>query len=141
MIHPMLLLLIPSVLDAQGFTSLLLLYGSTTNGNSGNAQEQFYLSYIDALFLCSSAMTNSGLSVANLSAITGFQQAVPYDTYSFSGTWHTLSKLILICVMICGRHRGLPYAVDRAVLLPGEELMEKMDTEVDGRGRDKNGVH
>ncbi|KAI5240308.1 TrkH-domain-containing protein [Aureobasidium subglaciale] len=70
----------------------------------------------------------------------GLSLGVPYDTYSFSGTWHTLSKLILICVMIRGRHRGLPYAVDRAVLLPGEELMEKMDTEVNGRGRDKNGV-
>ena len=28
-----------------------------------------------------------------------------------------------------GRHRILPYAVDRAVLLPGQELMEKLDKE------------
>ncbi|TIA39938.1 TrkH-domain-containing protein, partial [Aureobasidium pullulans] len=66
----------------------------------------------------------------------GLSLGVPYDNFSFSGTWHTLSKLILICVMIRGRHRGLPYAIDRAVLLPGEELMEKMDKEVNGRGRD-----
>ncbi|KAI4724224.1 TrkH-domain-containing protein [Aureobasidium sp. EXF-10728] len=70
----------------------------------------------------------------------GLSLGVPYDNYSFSGTWHTLSKLILICVMIRGRHRGLPYAIDRAVLLPGEELMEKMDKEVNGRGSDKHGV-
>ncbi|CAD0093502.1 unnamed protein product, partial [Aureobasidium vineae] len=70
----------------------------------------------------------------------GLSLGVPYDNYSFSGTWHTLSKLILICVMIRGRHRGLPYAIDRAVLLPGEELMEKMDMEVNGRGSNKYGA-
>ncbi|CAD0112828.1 unnamed protein product [Aureobasidium uvarum] len=70
----------------------------------------------------------------------GLLLGVPYDNYSFSGTWHTLSKLILICVMIRGRHRGLPYAIDRAVLLPGEELMEKMDKEVNGRGSNKYGA-
>jgi hypothetical protein len=56
--------------------SSIIVYGSTTNGNSGNAQNQFNLRYIDALFLCASAMTNSGLNVVNLGAITGFQQAV-----------------------------------------------------------------
>lgn len=33
-----------------------------------------------------------------------------------------MSKLILCAVMIRGRHRGLPVAIDRAVLLPGEHL-------------------
>ena len=33
-----------------------------------------------------------------------------------------LSKLILCAVMLRGRHRGLPVAIDRAVLLPGEYL-------------------
>ena len=35
--------------------------------------------------------------------------------------------------MIRGRHRILPAAIDRAVLVPGEELMEKLDNEY-GRG-------
>lgn len=69
----------------------------------------------------------------------GLSLGVPYDNYSFSGTWHTLSKLILICVMIRGRHRGLPFAIDRAVLLPGEELMEKMDREVNSKGGQRGG--
>lgn len=56
--------------------SSIIVYGSTTNGNSSNAQDQFNLRYIDALFLCASAMTNSGLNVVNLGTITGFQQAV-----------------------------------------------------------------
>jgi hypothetical protein len=28
-----------------------------------------------------------------------------------------------------GRHRGLPLAIDRSILLPGEELMRRMDAE------------
>ncbi|KAK3178837.1 hypothetical protein OEA41_000974 [Lepraria neglecta] len=66
----------------------------------------------------------------------GLSTGVPYDTYSFCGAWHTLSKLILIVIMIRGRHRGLPMAIDRAVLLPGQELMEKMDREYNGPTRE-----
>jgi potassium uptake Trk family protein len=57
----------------------------------------------------------------------GLSLGVPYDNYSFCGAWHVLSKLILITVMLRGRHRILPLAIDRAVLLPGQNLMEKMD--------------
>lgn len=52
------------------------MYGSGINGNSGDAQEQFRLRYIDAIFLCASAMTNAGLNTVNLSDLTGFQQAI-----------------------------------------------------------------
>jgi potassium uptake Trk family protein len=51
----------------------------------------------------------------------GISVGVPWDVYSFCGSWQTLSKLILCAVMIKGRHRGLPVASDKAVLLPGEE--------------------
>ena len=66
----------------------------------------------------------------------GLSTGVPYDDYSLCGAFHTLSKLILILVMLRGRHRILPIALDRAVLLPGEELMEKMDREynIEDRG-------
>lgn len=40
--------------------------------------------------------------------------------YSLSGAFHRLSKLILCAVMLRGRHRGLPVALDRAVMLPHE---------------------
>jgi Trk-type K+ transport system membrane component len=50
----------------------------------------------------------------------GISTGVPWDAYSFSGAWHTFSKLVLCAVMLRGRHRGLPVAIDRAVLLPGE---------------------
>ncbi|GAB7341959.1 hypothetical protein MBLNU457_g0259t1 [Dothideomycetes sp. NU457] len=52
----------------------------------------------------------------------GISTGVPWAAYSFSGAWHTLSKLILCAVMLRGRHRGLPVAIDKAVLLPGEKL-------------------
>jgi Cation transport protein len=47
---------------------------------------------------------------------------MPRNAYSFCGAWHTGSKLILIAVMLRGRHRGLPVAIDKAVLLPDETL-------------------
>lgn len=52
----------------------------------------------------------------------GISVGLPGEAYSFCGGWHVLSKLILCAVMIRGRHRGLPVAIDQAVLLPGEEL-------------------
>jgi Trk-type K+ transport system membrane component len=55
----------------------------------------------------------------------GITTGLPDQAYSFSGAWHAVSKLILCAVMIRGRHRGLPVAIDRAVLLPGENLVRK----------------
>lgn len=40
------------------------------------------------------------------------------NNYSLVGEFRTLSKLVVIVVMIRGRHRGLPVAIDRAVMLP-----------------------
>jgi len=49
----------------------------------------------------------------------GISTGLPDQAYSFCGDWHTLSKLILCAVMLRGRHRGLPVAIDKAVMLPG----------------------
>ncbi|KAL0072467.1 hypothetical protein AAF712_000230 [Marasmius tenuissimus] len=40
--------------------------------------------------------------------------------FSMSGSFRPLSKLIVCVVMLRGRHRGLPVAIDRAVMLPQE---------------------
>ncbi|KZV88401.1 hypothetical protein EXIGLDRAFT_839267 [Exidia glandulosa HHB12029] len=50
----------------------------------------------------------------------GLSLGTPNANYSFSGELKPLSKLIICAVMIRGRHRGLPVAIDRAVLLPSE---------------------
>ena len=52
----------------------------------------------------------------------GISVGLPNATYSFCGGWHAFSKLILCAVMLRGRHRGLPVAIDRAMLLPGDHL-------------------
>ncbi|PKX91476.1 putative cation transporter [Aspergillus novofumigatus IBT 16806] len=54
----------------------------------------------------------------------GISTGLPDQMYSFSGGWHTLSKLVLCVVMLRGRHRGLPVAIDKAILLPGEHLIQ-----------------
>ncbi|KAK4142524.1 cation transport protein-domain-containing protein [Dichotomopilus funicola] len=56
-----------------------------------------------------SVFTNVGLSLGHPAVMT-----------SLSGQFTTISKVVVCAMMIRGRHRGLPYAIDRAVLLPGE---------------------
>jgi len=53
-------------------------------------------------------------------ATVGISLGVPFDNYSFCGTWHTFSKLVMCAVMLRGRHRGLPLAIDRSIMLPSE---------------------
>ncbi|KAL7422889.1 hypothetical protein Q5752_002186 [Cryptotrichosporon argae] len=48
----------------------------------------------------------------------GLSLGVSYDNYSLSGDFRKLSKLVVCAVMLRGRHRGLPVAIDRAVMLP-----------------------
>ncbi|KAF9560954.1 hypothetical protein CPC08DRAFT_750168 [Agrocybe pediades] len=60
----------------------------------------------------------------------GLSLGIPDQNYSFVGAMHTLSKLIICLVMLRGRHRGLPVAIDRAVMLPSEF---KKDEELDNR--------
>ena len=44
---------------------------------------------------------------------------------SFSAKFGVIAKLVIIAMQIRGRHRGLPYELDRAILLPSEHLQEK----------------
>ncbi|KAG6843309.1 hypothetical protein H0H93_001455, partial [Arthromyces matolae] len=54
------------------------------------------------------------------------------DNFSFAGELKSLSKFILCLVMIRGRHRILPVAIDRAVMLPSE-LQRQLDQHLDSR--------
>ncbi|KAG2015589.1 potassium transporter [Coprinopsis cinerea AmutBmut pab1-1] len=58
--------------------------------------------------------------------IVGLSLGIPDGNYSFSGALRPLSKLIICVVMIRGRHRGLPVAIDRAVLFPKEFRREQL---------------
>lgn len=60
--------------------------------------------------------------VVSAHGCVGISIGIPSAAYSFSGGWHTASKLVLCLVMIRGRHRGPLVALDRAVRLPTEQL-------------------
>jgi potassium uptake Trk family protein len=65
----------------------------------------------------------------------GLSQGFPGFNTSFSGQFKPLSKLIIIAMQIRGRHRGLPYALDRAILLPSETLHQKENEDATRRAR------
>lgn len=47
---------------------------------------------------------------------------------SLSAQFSVISKLVIIAMQIRGRHRGLPYALDKAIMLPSERL-EQVEAE------------
>ncbi|KAF7715362.1 Uncharacterized protein PECH_001427 [Penicillium ucsense] len=77
-------------------------------------------SIFSILFEVTSAYANVGLSLG-----------YPTVNTSLSGTFSVFSKLVICFMMIRGRHRGLPYKLDRAVVLPSEREDEAYQT----RGR------
>lgn len=89
-----------AVVDARQFTT-----------ESGQGFTQFAV-----LFEILSGYGNVGASLS----LTG-------QDFSLSGNFRVLSKLIMIAVMLRGRHRGLPSAVDRSIMLPGEQTMRALD--------------
>jgi hypothetical protein len=70
----------------------------------------------------------------------GLSLGYPGINTSFSGEFKTLSKLIIIAMQIRGRHRGLPYALDRAILLPSESLHRKEDEDAARRHGRRNSM-
>lgn len=57
----------------------------------------------------------------------GLSLGYPNINASFSAEFTVISKLTIIAMQIRGRHRGLPYELDRAILLPSESLHSKED--------------
>lgn len=54
----------------------------------------------------------------------GLSIGVPTVDASLCSQFSVVGKLVIIAMMIRGRHRGLPYGLDRAVLLPSESRFE-----------------
>lgn len=70
---------------------------------------------------------NVVFEVVSAYGCVGITLGVPTNSFSFCGGWYTGSKLLLCLVMLRGRHRGLPVALDRAVRLPGDDLADEHD--------------
>lgn len=85
------------------------------------ADPQTY-SVFSFLFEVVSGYTNIGLSIG-----------LPDQAFSFSGGWYTGSKLIMVMVMVRGRHRGLPVALDHSVKLPGWDNAKRQQEDADIR--------
>ena len=83
-------------------------------GNRLESEKDVAFNIFNVLFEIVSAYGTVGLSLG-----------YPGINASFSAEFRTLSKLIIIAMMLRGRHRGLPYALDRAILLPSESLQRK----------------
>ncbi|PYH49842.1 potassium ion transporter [Aspergillus saccharolyticus JOP 1030-1] len=65
----------------------------------------------------------------------GMSLGYPGINASFSAEFHVLSKLVIMAMQIRGRHRGLPYALDRAILLPSEALNQNEIADAERRMR------
>jgi hypothetical protein len=63
----------------------------------------------------------------------GMSLGYPTVNASLCSQFSTLGKLVLIAMMIRGRHRGLPYGLDRAILLPSEALNAKEAADAEAR--------
>lgn len=72
------------------------------------------------LFECTSAYGNVGLSLGTRDTNT-----------SLSGDFSVFSKLVICAMMWRGRHRGLPYDLDYAVMLPSDFSAESNSQEED----------
>ncbi|KAG4429965.1 hypothetical protein IFR05_014553 [Cadophora sp. M221] len=59
---------------------------------------------------------------------------------SFSAEFGVIAKLVIIAMQIRGRHRGLPYELDRAILLPSEHLQKKEEDDAAIRVRRRSSV-
>ncbi|KAI8720193.1 HET domain-containing protein [Fusarium sp. LHS14.1] len=66
------------------------------------------------LFEVTSAYGNVGLSLG-----------YPTVSTSLCGMFGTFGKVVICLMMIRGRHRGLPYALDRAIMLPDGQVLDK----------------
>ncbi|KAL5623891.1 hypothetical protein BROUX41_003951 [Berkeleyomyces rouxiae] len=55
----------------------------------------------------------------------GMSLGYPGVNTSLSGKFSVIGKLVIVAMQIRGRHRGLPYGLDRAILLPSQQRFER----------------
>ena len=85
-------------------------------GNRLSNTNEYAFTLFSVLFEIVSAYGTVGLSLG-----------YPNIDASFSAEFNVISKLVVIAMQIRGRHRGLPYELDRAILLPSDSLHKKED--------------
>lgn len=87
------------------------------------------------------AVFNIIFEVVSAYGPVGLSTGLADQAWSLSGEFHTASKLIICAVMLRGRHRGLPVAIDKAIILPGERAdryeKEQWRPSIEDRGVDQ----
>ena len=68
----------------------------------------------------------------------GLSLGYPNIDASFSAEFNVISKLVIIAMQIRGRHRGLPYELDRAIMLPSDSLHNNEDADAARRAQRRN---
>lgn len=111
-----------SQLSHDMWSIALALFLVTLIETSHSVKDPQTYSVFNFLFEIVSGYTNIGLSIG-----------LPNESFSFSGGWYIGSKLVLILMMIRGRHRGLPVALDHAVKLPGWDNAKKQQEDAEIR--------
>lgn len=61
----------------------------------------------------------------------GLSMGVPNVNASLCSQFSVPGKLIIVAMQIRGRHRGLPYGLDRAVILPSEARLKREQEDAD----------
>ncbi|EAW19312.1 potassium ion transporter [Aspergillus fischeri NRRL 181] len=77
--------------------------------------------------------------VVSAYANVGLSLGYPTVNTSLSGQFSVFSKLVICAMMIRGRHRGLPYQLDRAIVLPNERLDDSLERVDDVRSLGRMG--
>ncbi|KAG8948021.1 low affinity potassium transporter [Tulasnella sp. 424] len=90
----------------------------TERGEVMNTDSDSWFNQFTVMFELVSAYATVGLSLG-----------IPTENYSLSGAFKPLSKFIVCLVMLRGRHRDLPQAIDRAILLPHEFQRDRISPE------------
>ena len=107
------------------FTGLFII--AIAEGSRLQNTNEFAFTIFSCLFEIVSAYGTVGLSLG-----------YPNINASFSAEFSVVSKLVIIAMQIRGRHRGLPYELDRAILLPSESLHKKEDEDASKRLQRRN---
>lgn len=102
------------------FLGLFLI--ALAEGNHIQNTNEYAFTIFSCLFEVVSAYCTVGLSLG-----------YPNVNASFASQFTPFSKLVIIAMQIRGRHRGLPYELDRAILLPSEHLHQKEDEDASRR--------
>lgn len=87
---------------------------------------------------CSFTLFSVLFEIVSAYGTVGLSLGYPGIDASFSAEFSVVSKLVVIAMQVRGRHRGLPYELDRAVLLPSDSLHKKEDEDAAKRVQRRN---